>query len=55
MDAFDRTDLGASAAIGALGGIDDVLAVVFADGLHGALGLTGSAGHAFVGNLVRHK
>jgi len=44
----------AADAFSAACGVDDVLAVAFADGLVGALGLAGAAGDAIIGNLVSH-
>lgn len=41
--AFDGTDLGAGAAVGALGRINYVLRLALADGLDGTLRLAGSA------------
>ena len=47
-------DIGASAAIDALVGIDFILAVAFGNRLHGAFGFASAAADAFIGNLICH-
>ena len=44
----------ASAALDALIGIDDVLAVALGDGIHGAFSLASAAADAFIGDDVSH-
>jgi hypothetical protein len=55
LDAFDRADFGATAAIGALGGVDDVLVGALADGLDGAFAFAGAAAYAFIINYMCHN
>ena len=50
----DRAGVRACAAFDAGVGVDYILAVSLADSAHGALGGTGAAADAFIGNLVSH-
>jgi hypothetical protein len=55
LDALDRTDFGAGAAVGTFPGVNHILVVALADGFHRALGLTGSTADTIVANDVCHE